>query len=361
MSYKGDVIRGPFQGIINSVPPPNSVPNAFDDVLNFFCRKGRVQTRPRFNASTAPPDNAILRNLLSFENEVGGLHTLALTTKNAYFITSGPTYNLLTYPGGVTDLSGTGFPYGLSKIVNRIYFANGSQKVMYVDGEASVKLVGDVPGSARFMTTQSAHLILGYTTEPEPLAANSIEHPQRVRWSKSGDPDDWTSFSSGFADLLEVPDNISGLASHGRNVIVFRTNGLSAMFPTGIGTAPFAFEHFSFAKKGVGNFYPYSLDTYANSSAFVAQDDIYLMSGISLTPIGKNTKKAIFKDLDQLSGGIITGTIIPSLGIGYDFLSYWLSIPGPDVTWVFHYDEGNWVRVSSSAGQLTTINTVLTD
>jgi len=263
MSYKGVPIRGPYGGIVDS-PSPNNPLSAFDDVVNFFCRKGRIHSRPRFNSFTAPPDGAVLRTVVTFSDILRNLHTLALTVNNAYYITLGPTYNLLTYPSGITDLSGTALPYGKVRFTDRIYFSNGSKRVLYTDGESSIKIAGDVPGGGRFMTTLASHLIIANTTEPEPGADGSKRFPRRVRWSASGLPDDWTGFSSGFNDLEEVPDQISGIASLGRNGIIFRTNGFTGMYATGIGALPFRFEHLSFADEGVGNFYPYSLAIYGD-------------------------------------------------------------------------------------------------
>lgn len=357
MSYKGLPYRGPYAGIIDS-PGPNNPPNAFDDVLNFFCRKSRIQSRPKFNNFGATPDNAIIRNMLSFSDLLLSNHTLVLTTKNAYFLTSGPTYNVLTYPGGITNLEGTALPYGTTRIINRVYFANGSVTGLYTDGESSVKVAGDIPGSFRFAVTLASHVVIAYTTEPAPGADGSQRFPRRVRWSASGLPDDWTGFSSGFNDLEEVPDEITGLAALGRNGFIFRTNGITGMYPTGIGAIPFRFEHFSYSDRGVGNVHPYSLAVYGDVAVFVASDDIYYLTGGTLTRIAGNSKKKIFADLDQASGDQIVGFIIPKMGAGFDFLSYWLSIPGKDVTWVYHYDEQNWVRVTSAAGRLTFCNTV---
>ena len=357
MSLKRDPIVGPYKGIIRDLPPPVP-PEAFDDVLNFLCRKGRLQTRPRLNVFEAPPDGAIVRDILTFQDAVNAFHTLVLTTQNPYFLTSGPTYNLLTYPGGITSLDGTALPYGLANLINRVYFSNGSVPVLYADGESSVKVAGNVPGAARFMTELAGHLVLAHTTEPAPGTVGSTVYPRRVRWSKSGNPDDWTDFTAGFADLLEVPDELTGIATIGRNGYLFRPHGFSVMYPTGIGMRPFGIEHYSYGLKGIGNAYPYSLAVYGDTVIFVASDDIYALSLAGLRPIGLGAKKGIFKDLGNASGDQVTSFITPTLGKGYDFLSYWLSIPGVNVTWIYNYDEGSWVRFNSSSGRLTAFNAV---
>lgn len=359
-------IIGPFVGVVDG-PSPGEPPSAFDDVLNFLCRKKRIHTRPKLTTFGSPPDGSIIRLVTSFVDVLGKIHTLALTTKNAFFITAGPVWNPLTYPGGITNLDGTALPYGWVNMLHRVYFSNGSKKVLFADGESSIKLAGNVQGTARFLAEQASHLILGYTTEPELGSPGSMNFGRRVRWSASGNPDAWDpsiTFSAGLKEFEEVPDRLAGLFSLGRNTFVGRSNGFSVMYPTGIGTTPFAFEHFSTAPEGVGIAYPYTLSVYGNIAAFVAQDDIYVHTGFQIFPIGdtqgRNTKKKIFKDLSLASGDHVWATIIPKLGPGVDYLSYWLTIPGVNVTWVYHFDEGNWVRFSSTQGRLTALGAVAT-
>lgn len=353
MTYQQFPVVGPFQGHVDNVPTPHNPPNSFDEIINFFCRKGRFHTRPKLTNFGAPPDGAIVRNFCTFQDVQNNFHTLALTTKTPYFITAGPTYNALTLPGGTPDLTGTSLPYGRVVTNSRVYFSNGSRVILYADGESSVKDSGS-PGSGRFLTVNASHLISAYNTEPEPGAAGSRDYPQRVRWAKSGDPNTWTGFSTGFEDLLDVSDVITGLATLGRNTIVWRTNGITLMAPTGNGGAPFTFENATSAFSGIGNRYPYSLALYNETAAFVSGSDIYTInSGLNLTPIGGKAKKKIFRQLENSSGDQVIGFIIPRLGPGVDFLSYWLSIPGEDVVWIYNYDEDNWFEFTSTAGRLT--------
>jgi hypothetical protein len=331
-------------GVVSDFPAPGALA-VFDDMRNFLCRKGRIITRPRLNAFGAPPDGARVRYLGTFQDITNQYHTLVLTTKNAYMITNGPVYNLLGYPGGVTTLDGTTLPFSTAQILNSLYFANGSQPLMYSDGSAVLQVAGDIQGSCQFLTTNAQALIMAVTTEPAPGNVNSTVFPRRVRWSASGLPNEWvtaTDPSAGFNDLVEVPDIISGLTTLGRNTYVFRTNGITVMYPTaatGLGTLAFAFEDFSFAPLGVGNLF-------------------YLFDGSTPQPIGYSNKKRIYKDLAAASGDQVVGGILPVLGPNFDFLAYYLEIPGPNVTWVFGYDEKNWMRIDSGAGFLSAMNFV---
>lgn len=345
MAYQSFQVTGPYEGIVDNLPAPNKPPSALDDMLNFVSRKGRLQTRPRLNDFGAPPDGALVRNMLTFEDIVGSFHTLVLTTQHAYFLNNGGDYNELTLPMGITDLSGTGKPFSLCNVLNRVYFSNGSNLLLYTDGSDTVQVAGDVPAAARYMCVLAAHLLLGYTTEPEPGATGSTEQTFRIRWSTSGDPNDWTSFGSGFEDVLEVPDRITGLVTLGRNSYLFRKNGVSIISPTGDGLAPFAIENLSISPKGVGSIYPYGLAIYANYCAFIASNEIYQFNGVEFTPIGGKAKKKIFEDLANASGDDeVVAFIVPNFGLSYDYLSYWISIPGVNVAWVFSFDDQAWTR-----------------
>lgn len=360
--YKQFQIFGPFEGVVDNMPAPNKAPNAFDSMVNFLCRKGRLQSRPAFTAFGNPPDGAIVRNALTYQDILDNFHSLVLTTKTAYALTAGPTFNKLPQPASIggngSDLSGTGLPYGLAAINDRIYFSNGSVALLYTDGSANLQKTIDAPGSAYFLGVLGNHALMINTVEPAPNIAGSINYPNRIRWSASGDPNTWTGFGTGFADQLDNFGRFTGYATLGRNGYFYRERGITVGAATGDGTAPFDFEPFSNNIDGVGNAFDYSLGVYGNLSVFVARNDIYTFDGSNLNPIGGKAKKSIFADLALSSGDVVTGTIVPNLGPNFDCLSYWLSIPGPNSIWVYLFDDGTWQPITSGAGRMTFIGSL---
>ena len=353
MTYQQFPVVGPFQGHVDNIPTPHNPANSFDEIVNFICRKGRFQTRPKMVNFGAPPDGAIVRTFRTYSDVQNFLHTLVLTTANAYSLTAGAVYNLMTYPGGIVNLTGTSLPYGVQIMNGRVYFSNGSVQILYADGESSLK-DSTAPGAARFLAQNASHLIAAYMTEPEPGVVGSQVFQQRVRWSKSGDPNDWTAPGSGENDLLDVPDGITGLVTLGRNTLITRTNGLTIMTPTGIGTNPFAFENVSISPLGLGNRYPYSLAQYADFAVFISNSDIHLIdAGLGIKSIGGKAKKKIMRQLGDASGDVVIGWPVAQLGPGIDYLSYWLTIPGAEATWIYNFDEDNWQQFESSLGRPT--------
>lgn len=403
MAYEQKPIVGAFKGIIDNLPRPYKPDQAWDDILNMFVRQGRLISRPRLNASVSPPDGAILRNMVPFNDILGNLHNLALTTQNAYMVTSGPTYNgpllLPTWSASPTyalndavnylgttyvailagvnhqpDISptfwapiqgnviNTALPWGYAITQGKVFFSNGSFPGLYADGEATIKSAKH-PGSWRFCAVLANHLLTTFTTEPAPQVPNSVVYPYRVRWSASGDATAWTvgaGTSAGFADLLEVPDQLTGIAALGRSGYIYRSNGITLVTPTGVGTAPFQFDQVTNSPKGVGNYFPYSLDTYGGVSIFVAEEDIYLFDGTSFVPIGGEAKNRIFSDLGSASGDQVFGTVLARLDPTFPYLSYWLSLPassggGGPVVWIYSWNDQSWMRFNSGAAQMTAI------
>lgn len=355
--YKPYPITGPFAGIVDNVPRPNAPPSAFDDVLNFLLRKGRIQSRPPLSAFGSLNVGEVPRFGVTFRDINNSYHTLIVTEAaasagRALFL-SGPGFTTtpLTLTGGITLTNSR--PCNFTYALRRVYFSNGDQSLCYCDGSSSIRVAGDTPGGARFVGVLANHLIAAYTKE------SSVDYPSRVRWSKSGDPNSWNAFSSGLNDILDVGDDITGYLTLSRTGYLFRKNGITILTPTGIGTNPFSFDHFSTAPLGIGNVYPYCLASYGTTAVFISNDDIYqLDAGTGLTPIATQCKGRIFADLAAASG-TPTAFIIPGFGPSFDYLSYWLNIPGKS-TWIFHHDEKNWVRVSSSVGTITFVNTVFT-
>ncbi|KKK61435.1 hypothetical protein LCGC14_3014360 [marine sediment metagenome] len=275
-----------------------------------------------------------------------------------YAITVGPiTLNALSFPAGVTDLGSVERPFGILGLRNRVYFSNGTVKLLYTDGSSSLKIAGDVPGGARFLAVVGTYLFMAYLRE------GSIDLPTTVRWSASGDPNSYSQTSSGVNQLIEVPDEITGVVSVGRSLFIARTNGVTVVTPTGIGIAPLAFENFSTEPEGVGNKYPYTLAAYGNRYVlFVSDDNVYEMTLPTVVPIGGANKREIFKDI-AATNGIITGRIVPNLGVDFDFLSYWLTIPkagGASTTWVLNLENRAWSKFESPTGALGALATVFT-
>lgn len=289
--------------------------------------------------------------ILQIELDDPGIgYTTAAGVPTAGGTGTGATVDITTL--ALTSLSGTGLPYAVVKAQNRVYFCNGSVRVSFLDGEAVFKIAGNVPGACRYLTANANHLIGAYWTEPDPSFGPAVVFPQRIRWSDSNNFTEWDvadpSLTAGVTDLINVPDNITGLSTIGNNSIVYRTNGISTMIPTGQASIPFFIPNFSIAPKGEGSPYPYSLASHNNIDRFIGNSDVWGFDGTRFTPLmdGKCNAK-FFTDLNGASGRLqVRGFITVVLDNGFPYLGYVITIPGTNVSWILNINEGSWARMN---------------
>jgi len=369
MAQQPLLIRGPFQGVISDTPSPEGPLTDFDDVLNFFVRKGRIQSRPQLNTYfAASGGNPFVRYIGNFKDANLNYHTFMLANyaagaTPAYMLTPGPTLNPLAIPGLPAGQLGSNLPFTDAHTQYEVFFANGGYPLAYLDGSNAVQFAGDTPGTCRFLGINANHLIQAYCTEPATGQTGSQNYPRRVRWSGSANQLEWNplvDFTAGVNDLLEVPDELTGMSTLFGYTFLWRINGITVMYPTGNGLSPFSFENYSLAPDGIGNYFPYALSTFDNRTVFISQYDIHLFDSSTFSSLGGQTKKRIFADLAANSGDVVWGRILPNLGLGFDFLCYILTIPGPNVSWIYTYDDQQWVRFSSSSGVLSAVRNVYT-
>lgn len=346
MTYTPVKLEAPWQGLVDNVPPTIAPPTSFTDVSNWLVRKGRLISPPTFKPFTPPPDGLPVLGTRVFLDVLGGYHSLVLTSQHAYFIDTTGAYVLLTQfqAAHLTAFPNpSSFPYSMEGMLNQVYFANGGSRLMYVDGSAHWRVAGDVPGTCYFLGKLANHLIMVNCVEPPSNEATTQSFPQRVRWSKSGDPLNWTDFTSGAEDIAEVEDQFTGFATLMNYGYLWRPSGITLMSATGNGLAPFTFD--SYSVKGPGCTIPYTLASYGNFAAYVSADDIYLYNPMNgAQPIGSAAKEHIFTDLFNRVA-LPYATIIPNLTGGKDFLAYMIGIPlGADLTrvYVWCYDDKTW-------------------
>jgi hypothetical protein len=178
--------------------------------------------------------------------------------------------------------------------------------------------------------------------------------PNLIWWSANGLPLEWDpveNTSAGFNAFLDVPDQITGLATLGVAGYVFRTNGITQFAPSGNAILPFTFDHMWASEHGIGNVFPNSISQYGPQAAFIAQDDVYALSVTSAQKIGGMARDAIFKDLAlaapplSLSASAVNGAIIPVLQNGYSYLTYQIIITfatGNARLYIYSFEEKYW-------------------
>jgi hypothetical protein len=356
VAYRKPMIAPPWGGWNDSGPSLALPPNSFRQVTNWLINKQRLTPFLKLALGPQLPTGSDLWGARTFQDLNANFHTVLFGDDRAWYLKNDGTLVQIGAPWQQFKQ-----PYAIETFQNQIFFCNGSNDPLrYIKGDANWYVAGDVQGSSFFLGKLAQRLFMINTVE------NSFQFVNRVRWSAIGNPLEWVSavdYTAGAVDIDECEDQLSGWATLNNTGFAYRNSGISTFSPTGIGAAPFFIENFSEGPSGVGVFYPYTLSQYGQICGFASLDEIYVMMGSSPQPIGKNAKKAIFKDIFNANSFIAT-KMLGTLGSGIDYLSYWLACPqkGTGVgglpphtsLWIYHFDDQSWVNVQLP-GPLRTI------
>lgn len=366
---------GPYGGL-NVQQPENLIKDTESPALNdVILRNAEIRSRPARAVGLIPaPSNALSATIAALGNSGiapnGQGALFAVTNSGIYtFNANGQVWTLKS----ATFASSPG-PLSLPNyrvFQGKAFIVNGSQHLASVDSGSAFVLDNAVVAAtnvgAQFIDELDNHLLMANTNE------GGTVFPQRVRWSASGLPTAWdpaVNINAGFADLIEVPDNITGLMMLGRVGYIFRNNGITEVAPTGRGQAPFDFNHLWASQVGIGNGLYYGIAQYGTVGVFVSQDNVYSIQALQLQAIGGNARDAILADLTSNSSGGVQpmGAIVPTIDFGFSptqgssnglasqftsylpYLVYYLVIPiivgGNAFTriWVYSFEDNNWSK-----------------
>ena len=139
----------------------------------------------------------------------------------------------------------------------------------------------------RYCVSYANRLVTADMYDPDLSARN----PWRLRWSKEGDPTDWTDSTAGYTDFMDTEEPITGLGVSGSNLIVFKKTSYHVGYRTGEATSPLTFPS---QKKGIGLYAPYSLVHVAGTVAWLGLTDFYYLNGDTAEPIGGPIREKFF-------------------------------------------------------------------
>ena len=223
-------------------------------------------------------------------------------------------------------------------------------------------VTGDTRLGARYIDVVDQQVILCNTV------GNASDGPFTIRWSPPGLPtvfDPTVNLNAGFNIFIDFADQITGFMGLGRVGYIFHRTGITEMAPTGVGTAPFDFNHIWNSQDGIGGIFPNTLAQYGATGVFVATDNIYMISNYNFNPIGGNARDAIFADFNTALIGVNSylpiGAIVPGYADDFVYLVYQLFIPlgmnGPTVMWQYSFENQTWERFTTIGEVVTGIPT----
>ena len=176
-----------------------------------------------------------------------------------------------------------------ASVNGKFCFVNGNVQGQYWDGDLTYATDIDTTycNLARYCTSYANRLVIADVYDPDTAARN----PWKVRWSKEGDPTDWTDSTAGFNDFIDTEEPIVGLGVAGPHIIVFKKNSYYIGERTGDFASALAFPS---NKRGIGLVAPASLVHVAGTVAWLGISDFYFLNGDQAESIGHPIRSKFF-------------------------------------------------------------------
>lgn len=220
---------------------------------------------------------------------------------------------------------------------NRLYVVNNVDAIMYWDGTNWTEYPTDIDGNAsndidtcKFIFNYKERIIVLRPTESGTL------YPQRARWPKAEDHDDWTN--DGYVDA-PTNDWIMAADFIGEDLVVWFTNSCWRLRYTGDASLPFRWEQIDATS---GAYAPFSGFNYNDVMAVVGSTNITETDNLRVYEIDEKIPDAIVQ-IDP--AGIEKVYAIPIQEIQQVLISY----PSTDDTentksLCFNYIDKSWSR-----------------
>jgi len=160
---------------------------------------------------------------------------------------------------------------------------SGAKIAVYTNGIDAIKkcsitgndaALGGSPPKAKFLLAFGSYLILGFITDD----GGGNTYYSRVQWCDTGDPETWSGGNAGSTDLLEDPEDITGLGLFGNFITVHKANSIY------MGQLVTTSDVFRFDRKatGVGTVAGATIQTIpSGEQIFLASDGLHLFNGIT--------------------------------------------------------------------------------
>lgn len=176
-----------------------------------------------------------------------------------------------------------------ASVAGKFCFVNGNVYGQYWNGTDTyaTNINTTYCNQVRYCTAFANRLI----TADMYYADDAARNPWLLRWSKEGDPTDWTDSTAGFIEFVDTEEPITGLGVSGSNLYVFRESSYVIGSRTGEATSPLIFSP---PRRGIGLYAPYSLVHVQGTVAWMGLTDFYFMNSDTAESIGEPIRKKFF-------------------------------------------------------------------
>ena len=263
-----------------------------------------------------------------------------VTTFSSDVVYDSDTTNFCTYDY-IREITQTNPWWILTNGVDELWVWTGGSAVL-------TALIEDFPSGVTSLTCKEIiefkdHLLLLNVTE------DGDPYPQRVRWSDTGDPNDFLNGNASYQDLGGADWIRAAVKFKGDYIVIFKDRSIWVGYATGDS------DIFQFDQRvtGAGCAAAKTIESLGDELIFLGWDDIYVFNGIDYESIGSSIQKELFDTIDPGAMNKCFGVIIE------EQKEYWLFVPTLnsdycDMAWVFNYELNSWTKHSFGAVDGTT-------
>ena len=287
-------------GLDTSVDPTYLMDKASPNLQNIYLHDQLIKKGLGWRDLSANNCGGTVMYMDSFPMRSGTTHSLFFTPANAYrYHLANDTFDDLTTANTMSG-NDTDNIYGciaLDAAGNDTYiWFNGKDPMLSWDGNTSANFVS-LPAAnvangwanqtitAKCGTYYKSRLVVAHTIE------NGAIQPWRVRWSVSGNIANCGGAGSGFVELAETADWITGMALMRDKLFIIKERSIWEMEYVGGATVFTPMMRIN----GVGSYAPSSVIVLDEKMIFYGNDNFYLFDGFSLTPIGKQIYSQLYE------------------------------------------------------------------
>lgn len=325
----------PVKGIDRSIPStylPEG--NAFPENMTYL--QGEMKKR---DGTTTFGDVAIgghkILHLATFETSTGIVYFIRHTRYNIEkYNTGSSAYDDITG----SDMSGAETDYFSSAVITEddVYvFTNYTDNIRKWTAAGNTQLLGGSPPKARYIEYMTPYLLLANVEE------SGTALPTKVRWSDTGDIENWTTGNSGSQLLTHEPSAIRGMRQMGDFIFFYKEKSIYRGRQVSSSDV-FSIEPFDFDK---GLYSPRTVVNAEGVHFYMGLNDFYMNNGIRVNPIGAAVREFIFNRLNREKNTSCHALYNSPL----KEIWFFITISGqslPTEIWKYRYDLGFWYKDS---------------
>ncbi|TXH47459.1 MAG: hypothetical protein E6Q97_27110 [Desulfurellales bacterium] len=305
----------PSKGLVVDRPAEYVDQRSASSTRNMEFYRGIIRKR----AGSSPLGSSMAERCMRlFELQVGTQTRLVRVglTKVEELIKSTSVWNdvkgTVTLTGSEDDPLSLAFPILTAEKIAVV--TNGIDPIFKIGISGNAALLGGSPPLARFVRSFGPYLVLAYVVD------GGNTYYNRVQWSDTDSPEVWSGVgtNAGSTNLLEDPDDITGLGIFGNFLTVHKTTSIY------LGQLVTTSDVFRFDRKstGVGCAAEATIANIpSGEQIFLGTDGIHLFNGITAPLIEAPIQ-------DELRETINPNAIKRSIGMFIDDIDeYWVAVP----------------------------------